>query len=224
MPTSRNAATATFVAFTVDTVPPVAPTNVGLTAATDLGTSSTDAITKVTGVTVTGTAEAGSTVRVYDTDGTTELGSVTLASGSTTFSVAVTLTQGTHQITATYTSSDNVHSGSSNNTNLTVNKATLTVTPDPQSRTYGQAAPSYTFSVTGFQNGENAGTASGYVAPSCTSDYTVTTTVAQSPRAISCSDTGVRGGCLTRWTSARRAYSLRADSFIYYYFDRFYTL
>jgi hypothetical protein len=98
-----NAATATFVAFTVDTVPPVAPTNVGLTAATDLGTSSTDAITKVTGVTVTGTAEAGSTVRVYDTDGTTELGSVTLASGSTTFSVAVTLTQGTHQITATAT-------------------------------------------------------------------------------------------------------------------------
>ena len=38
-----NVATATYVAFTVDTVPPVAPTNVGLTAATDLGVSSTDA-------------------------------------------------------------------------------------------------------------------------------------------------------------------------------------
>ena len=98
-----NVATATYVAFTVDTVRPVAPTNVGLTAATDLGISSTDAITNVSAVTVTGTAEAGSTVRVYDTDGTTELGSVTLASGSTTFSVAVTLTQGTHQITATAT-------------------------------------------------------------------------------------------------------------------------
>src|SRR5204862_376542 len=44
-----------------------------------------------------------------------------------------------------------------------------------------------TFSVTGFQNGQNAGTASGYSAPSCTSDYTTTTTVAQSPRTISCS-------------------------------------
>jgi hypothetical protein len=98
-----NVATATFVAFTVDTVPPVAPTNVGLSSSTDLGSSSTDAITKVSAVTVTGTAEAGSTVRVYDTDGTTELGSVTLASGSATFAVAVTLTEGTHQVTATAT-------------------------------------------------------------------------------------------------------------------------
>ncbi|MDX6481457.1 MAG: hypothetical protein QOG85_1967, partial [Gaiellaceae bacterium] len=83
-------------------------------------------------------------------------------------------------------SADN-YSFSYSTANLTVTKATLTVTPDPQSRTYGQAAPSYTFSVTGFKNGQNAGTASGYSAPSCTSDYTTTTTVAQSPRSISCS-------------------------------------
>lgn len=98
-----NVATSPSVAFTVDTMPPVAPTALALDAATDLGTSSTDGITKVTAVTVTGTAEAGSTVRVYDTDGTTELGSVTLASGSATFAVAVTLTAGTHQVTATAT-------------------------------------------------------------------------------------------------------------------------
>ncbi|MDX6480075.1 MAG: hypothetical protein QOG85_585, partial [Gaiellaceae bacterium] len=118
----------------------------------------------------------------------TSSGTCTLSSGS----CAVTYTPtavgtGTHQITATYTSTDGIHGGSNNNTSVTVNKASLTVTPDPQSRTYGQAAPTYTFSVTGFQNGETAGTASGYVAPSCTSDYTTTTNVAASPRTISCS-------------------------------------
>jgi hypothetical protein len=98
-----NVATSPSVAFTVDTMPPVAPTALALDAATDLGTSSTDGITKVTAVTVTGTAEAGSTVRVYDTDGVTPLGSSTLGTASSTFAVGVTLNEGTHQITATAT-------------------------------------------------------------------------------------------------------------------------
>ena len=70
---------------------------------------------------------------------------------------------------------------------LTISKATLVVTPDAKTRTYGQAAPAYTFSVTGFQNSETAGTAAGYVAPTCTSDYTPTTPVSASPRTITCS-------------------------------------
>ena len=69
---------------------------------------------------------------------------------------------------------------------LTVSKAALLVTPDPQSRTYGQAAPAYTFGVTGFQNSENAATADGYSLPTCSSDYLPTTPVASSPRTISC--------------------------------------
>ncbi len=60
------------------------------------------------------------------------------------------------------------------------------MTPDPQSRTYGQAAPVYTFSVTGFRNLETPATADGYVAPTCSSDYTPTTSVALSPRTITC--------------------------------------
>ena len=68
---------------------------------------------------------------------------------------------------------------------LTIGKASLVVTPDAKSRTYGQAAPTYTFGVTGFQNSETAATAAGYVAPTCTSDYTATTPVSASPRTIS---------------------------------------
>jgi hypothetical protein len=71
--------------------------------------------------------------------------------------------------------------------NVTAGKATLTVTPDAQSMTYGDPVPAYTFSVIGFKNSENAGTAAGYVAPACSSDYAPSTPVANSPRNISCS-------------------------------------
>jgi hypothetical protein len=73
---------------------------------------------------------------------------------------------------------------------LVVNKATLTVTPDNQSVTYGDAAPGasfYTFEVSGFVLGEGKGSAAGYGDPSCTSDYTQGMHVADSPRPISCS-------------------------------------
>jgi MBG domain (YGX type) len=65
-------------------------------------------------------------------------------------------------------------------------KVKLTVTPDGKSRTYGDAAPTYTFSVTGFINGEDASSASGYVAPTCSSSYTSTTSVSASPLTITC--------------------------------------
>ena len=78
---------------------------------------------------------------------------------------------------------------------FTVAPATLTVTPDAKSRTYGDPAPSYTFTVTGFVNGETTGTAAGYAAPSCTSGYTMSTPVAGSPLTITCS-----GGSATNYT------------------------
>jgi len=70
---------------------------------------------------------------------------------------------------------------------LTVSAKVLTVTPDAKSRTYGDAAPTYTFNVTGFANGDTAGTAAGYVAPTCSSSYSSTTPVSASPLTISCS-------------------------------------
>ena len=57
-----------------------------LAAASDTGSSSTDNVTSVTTPTVTGTAEANSTVKLYDTDGTTQLGTAT-ADGSGNWSI-----------------------------------------------------------------------------------------------------------------------------------------
>jgi filamentous hemagglutinin family protein len=45
---------------------------------------------------------------------------------------------------------------------LTINKAHLTVTADDKSRLYGAANPALTTTVSGFVNGENAGTATGF--------------------------------------------------------------
>ncbi|MUH50869.1 MAG: hypothetical protein F2789_06635, partial [Actinobacteria bacterium] len=77
---------------------------------------------------------------------------------------------------------------------LTLAKAVLVVTPDAKSVVYGGAAPTYTFSVTGFVPGQTAGTAAGYSAPKCTSSYTTSTAVG-SPVNITCS-----GGSATNYS------------------------
>ncbi|KAB8044655.1 Ig-like domain-containing protein, partial [Janthinobacterium aquaticum] len=69
------------LSITIDTTAPAAPSAPVLTAASDNGSSNTDGITNVTTPTVTGTAEAGSTVTLYDTDGTTVLGTTTATGG-----------------------------------------------------------------------------------------------------------------------------------------------
>ena len=67
---------------------------------------------------------------------------------------------------------------------FTVTKAPLSYTASG-SKTYGDTVDNSVASgFAGFQNGQNAGTASGYVAPSCTSDYTPTTTVASMRRPL----------------------------------------
>jgi hypothetical protein len=70
----------------------------------------------------------------------------------------------------------------------------LTVTPDSQTVVYGSPAPTYTFTVTGFVDGDTATTAAGYHAPVCTSSYTSTTDVGANP-VITCS-----GGSATDYT------------------------
>ncbi|SHN34946.1 cadherin-like beta sandwich domain-containing protein, partial [Mucilaginibacter sp. OK098] len=77
---------------------PAPPTLLALATGSDSGTPN-DNITNVTTPTITGTAEAGSTVTLYDTDGTTSLGSGTATGGS--FSITTTtLSEGAHNITA----------------------------------------------------------------------------------------------------------------------------
>ncbi len=66
-------------------------------------------------------------------------------------------------------------------------KATLNVAPDAQSMVFGDPVPTYTFDITGWFHGDTAGTAAGFVAPTCTSSYTPTTPTSSSPLTISCS-------------------------------------
>lgn len=81
-----------------DTVAPTAPTGLDLATDDDNGPSSTDNITtKATGLTISGTAEAGSTVELFD--GSTSLGTVT-AGGDGKFTKDLDLAAGEHSITA----------------------------------------------------------------------------------------------------------------------------
>ena len=88
----------------IDTAAPAAPSAPDLTAATDSGSSSTDNITSVDDADFTGSgAEAGATVTLFDTNGTTVLGTA-IADGSGNWSItSSTLTGGSHTLTAKQT-------------------------------------------------------------------------------------------------------------------------
>jgi Bacterial Ig-like domain len=93
----KQSATVTYT-VRIDTAAPAAPSSPRLAATSDTGISSTDGITKVTTPVVTGTAEAGSTVTVYDA--AAAIGSGTAAS-SGTYSIATSaLVVGSHSLTA----------------------------------------------------------------------------------------------------------------------------
>jgi pectate lyase len=89
----NTGAASSVVSLTIDVTAPVAP-----------------AISAVTATMVSGTAEAGSVVKIFD--GSTLLGTTTTASDGT-WSLSVTLVDGTHSLTATATdASGNVGTGS----------------------------------------------------------------------------------------------------------------
>ncbi|MGY0572776.1 Ig-like domain-containing protein [Bradyrhizobium sp. RDM12] len=96
-----NTSTASAVlAVTEDSTAPVPPTGLTLDATTDSGTIG-DRITNVAQVKINGTAEHGSTVTLYDTNGTTVLGTGTADPTTGAFSITTSaLAQGTHNITA----------------------------------------------------------------------------------------------------------------------------
>ncbi|WP_244492524.1 Ig-like domain-containing protein, partial [Aureimonas sp. AU22] len=84
---------------TIDTLAPAAPSAPNLVAASDSGRSNADNITNVVAPTFEGVSEAGATVTLYDTDGTTVLGT-TEADGSGRWSVtSSTLSEGSHTVT-----------------------------------------------------------------------------------------------------------------------------
>src|SRR5439155_25348948 len=67
---------------------------------------------------------------------------------------------------------------------LTVTKASLTVTADDKSRQYGDANPVFTASFSGFKNGETFATSGVTGSPSLATTATATSSVAGSPYTI----------------------------------------
>ena len=81
-----------------DTIAPVAPSVLDLATEDDTGNSSTDNATNLTsGLTFTGTAEAGSSIEIFD--GNTSVGTTT-ASAAGTFTIDLDLAIGIHVLTA----------------------------------------------------------------------------------------------------------------------------
>ena len=100
--------------FTLDHTAPSAPAGVAMTANTDSGSSSSDAITSDTTPVFIGTGEANATVMLYDTDGTTVLGTST-ADGSGNWSItSSTLSAGDHTLTVRQTDAAGNVSAASN--------------------------------------------------------------------------------------------------------------
>ncbi|WFU83811.1 Ig-like domain-containing protein [Bradyrhizobium sp. CIAT3101] len=96
----NTGAASAVLAVTEDSAAPVAPTGLSLDATTDSGIKG-DGITSFTHVLIDGTAEHGSTVTLYDSNGTTVLGTGTADPTTGAFSIATsTLAEGTHSITA----------------------------------------------------------------------------------------------------------------------------
>jgi VCBS repeat-containing protein len=94
----NTSAASSALAITIDTTAPTAPVAPVLAAASDSGASNTDGITRITTPVVTGTAEAGSWVTLYDTDGTTVLGTA-IATGGVWSITSSTLAAGAHSMT-----------------------------------------------------------------------------------------------------------------------------
>ena len=116
------------LSITIDTTAPNAPSTPDLSAVSDTGISNTDNITSNTTPTVTGTAEANSTVKLYDTDGTTELGTAT-ADGSGNWSITSSaLATGVHTLTAKATDAAGNDSVASSGLTVTIDTTAPTQT------------------------------------------------------------------------------------------------
>ena len=96
-----NTSTASSVyPVTVDTIAPTAPTSLSLDAATDSGVLG-DGTTNFVQVKIDGTAEAGNSVALYDTNGTTAIGTGTADAITGAFAITTSvLSAGTHSVTA----------------------------------------------------------------------------------------------------------------------------
>ncbi|MGI4766962.1 MAG: beta strand repeat-containing protein, partial [Janthinobacterium lividum] len=146
----------------VDTAAPGQPNAPTLSPASDTGVQN-DNDTSATTPTVTGTAESGSTVRLYDTDGTTLLGTA-VATGGTYSITSSALADGTHTLTVTATDAAGNTGTASNPLALTIDTA---APGQPNAPTLSPA------SDTGVQNDNDTGTTTPTVTGTAESGSTV---------------------------------------------------
>ncbi|MDF2901251.1 MAG: hypothetical protein K0Q62_1310, partial [Phenylobacterium sp.] len=132
----------------IDTTAPAAPSTPDLAAASDTGTSSSDNLTNSNTPTFTGTAESGSTVTLYDTDGTTELGTGVATGGSWSIQSSA-LAEGAHTMTAVATDTGGNISPVGGGLTITVDRTgpTVAITSDAETLKAGETANvTFTFS------------------------------------------------------------------------------
>jgi hypothetical protein len=144
----NNGGAGTTPVLTFDTLAPNAPSAPNLTSGSDTGISSSDDITNTTTPTFTGTAESGSTVALYDTDGTTVLGTG-VASGGNWSIKSSTLAAGSHTLTTKTTDGTGNTSSASSGIAITLDTTapTLAITSNVSTLKMGETATiTFTFS------------------------------------------------------------------------------
>ena len=101
MPAGNQGTASSAFHVTIDTSAPSAPSiaSVSDDVSPVTGTVADNGVTNDTTLTITGTAEAGSTVTIYDTDGTTVLGTGIATGGNYSITTSVLATGG-HTLTA----------------------------------------------------------------------------------------------------------------------------
>ncbi|WP_212488921.1 DUF5801 repeats-in-toxin domain-containing protein [Bradyrhizobium liaoningense] len=113
---------------------PHAPTGLDLASADDSGNNSDNVTNHTTGLTISGAAENGTTVTLYDdanNNGTQDSGEATLGSGSVsggTFSIDVALSEGVHHVRGFETDGSSNVSPSSSKLDITVDTTAPVVT------------------------------------------------------------------------------------------------
>ncbi len=126
--TAGNDGTIYSQAYVLDTAAPSAPSTPDLSSGSDTGSSNSDDNTSTTTPSFSGTAEANATVTLYDTDGTTVLGSTT-ADGSGNWSItSSSLSDGTHTVSAKATDAAGNVSSASGGLSVTIDSAAPTTT------------------------------------------------------------------------------------------------
>jgi predicted secreted protein len=135
---------------TIDMTAPAAPSAPDLDTGSDSGSSDTDDLTAAANPSFSGTAEAGATVNLYDSNGTTQIGSGTAnGSGNWTIAIGSPLSDGTHTITAKAVDAAGNASSASGSLAVTVDRTppTVSVSSSVASLKAGETATiTFTFS------------------------------------------------------------------------------